>query len=166
MQDVKKSRIFQGLNETQVANLVAAAEPLTFATGDVLVDPERPAERLLVLTRGEASVSVGGRELATVSAPCVVGEMEFLNRTFRPAKVLAKGTMETLSFGFDQLASREADGDVATLKLLANVARVLAARLVAMNEKFTEIAGQLDANDPRTSDLEAFQRQLFSDWDV
>lgn len=166
MEDVTESKIFKGLNETQVANLVAAAERKTFGAGDVLVDPERPEAQLLVLTSGAASVSVGGRELATVSAPGVVGEMEYLNRTFRPAKVVAKEQVEALAFGFDQLAAREGDGDVATLKLFMNVARVLAARLVAMNEKFTEIAGQLDANDPRTTDLEGFQRQLFCDWDV
>lgn len=166
MDDVKNLKVFQGLNETQICNLVAAAENVRFSTGDVLVNPERPAERLLVLTRGEASVSADDRELATVSAPGVIGEMEFLNRSFRPARVVAKSEIEALAFSFEQLNTRIEDADVATLRLFLNVARALSSRLVAMNEKFTEIAERLDTNDPRTSDLEAFQRQLFSDWDV
>lgn len=164
--DLSNLRIFQNMNETQVGNLAGAAEDLRFGVGEVLVDPAHPPERLMIILEGEAKVTEDGRELATVSAPGVIGEMEFLNRTYEPARVVAKTPVRALVLTFEQLEARVADGDVATLEFFTNVARVLAARLVAMNRKFTELADRLDASDPRTSDLQAFQRQLFSDWDV
>lgn len=164
--DFTELRIFDNLNATEVHNLTTAAKQESFSVGDVLVDPEVPAERLLILTEGEAKVTHHGRDLATITAPGVVGEMEFLNRTYRPARVEAKTPIQALAFSFRQLEARVADGDVATLGFFMNIARVLATRLVAMNTKFSELSNELDADDPRTSDLLAFQRQLFCDWDI
>ncbi len=63
---------------------------------------------------------------------------------------------------FETLRERIRDDDTAALKVMFNVARILALRLEAMVDKLVEIeSGSVEV---RSEDLRDFRRKLFSDW--
>ncbi len=166
MPDLSGLSVFKYLSQTQIENLCSAGEPMTFASDDVIRDPSGEHDWVYVLVKGSARVHLDERELAEIHAPGVVGEIEFLCREFQPVKVVAIEPVDAIAFKFDRLEARLADGDGAAMGFMVNVARVLARRLASMNDRFIELADKIEADDPRTSDLVAFQRQLFRDWDT
>jgi CRP-like cAMP-binding protein len=160
--------LFRGLNATQVENFVAACRELEYDAGSEIITRGRHGEAMFVLLEGRLRIflparhGAGARELAQLEAPAVVGEMELLTTQPRAATVQALTHTRLLSIGFDALRSRMDDGDPAALKLVANLARVLATRLNAVNQKLVDIEeGRCEA---RSGELRAFQTKLFSDW--
>ena len=67
-----------------------------------------------------------------------------------------------LCMGFEELRARLADGDVATLKIVAGVAHVLAHRLELCTRKLGEI--ERHSTGPQVDELREFKTKLFSEW--
>lgn len=159
--------VFRGLNATQVENFVAACQDVTRQPGEKLIREGEKEASVYFLFEGRVRILVradgGTRELAEVSAPAVLGEMEFLTGKPRSATVETSSEVRALEIGYDALRARIGDGDPATLKVFFNVSSVLANRLAAMDKKLSEI--ELEQPE-RTADLEAFQRKLYGEWSV
>jgi CRP-like cAMP-binding protein len=159
--------VFRGLNATQVENFIGACTDAARTEGEALIQEGDHEDHVYLLYEGQVAILVDGpdgpRELAAVSAPAVLGEMEFLTGEPRSASVVARTPVRTLEIRFDTLRARLEDGDPGTLKIFYNVATVLAHRLAAMDKKLSEMAS--DAPD-RTADLVAFQHKLFGEWNI
>ena len=110
------------------------------------------------------AVPSGTREidLAKLHAPAVVGELELFTGRPGNASVRALSDARLLAIPHDRVRARIADGDPAVLKVMLAIAKTVAARLVAVTEKFIEI--ETASNTPRADELRAFRTKLFSEW--
>ncbi len=79
----------------------------------------------------------------------------------RLEEILGK-PVSVASVPFGILQDQIRDGDTATLKVMYNVAKVIAGRLAAINDKLSEIRN--GAVEVRSEELRDFQKKLFSDW--
>jgi CRP-like cAMP-binding protein len=160
--------LFRGLNARQVENFVAACREVAYPGGVEVMTRGGRGDALFLLLEGRLRVFLPARrgreeqELAELEAPAVVGEMELLTHQPQSASVRAVTPVRVLSIGFETLRSRMEDGDPAALKLVANVAQVLAGRLAAVNQKLVDI--EEGRCEPRSDELREFQSKLFSDW--
>lgn len=166
--DFNEYPIFRGLNSTQVHNFVAACKDELHPTDTALIEQGKCGDRVYFIYEGQVRIQIGAphdglRELASLSAPAVLGEMEFLTGKPRSASALTITEVRTLSIPFEALQARVDDGDPATLKIFYNVATVVAHRLAEMDKKLSEI--ELEQPE-RTADLESFHRKIFEDWNV
>ena len=159
--------VFKGLNSTQIENFLAACVDAEHEDGVALIQEGDHEDRVYLLYEGQVAIVVGGAdrptELTTLSAPAVLGEMEFLTGAPRSASVITRGTVRTLEIPFDALRARVGDGDPGALKVFYNVATVLAHRLAAMDKKLSEVALETPE---RTADLVAFHNKLFGEWNI
>lgn len=166
--DFNEYPVFKELNPTQVENFVAGCEDETHSSGEVLIRERTAGDRVYFIYEGKVRIQIDTnngepRELAILTAPAVLGEMEFLTGNPRTATVTAVDDVRALTIGFEALRTRVSDGDPATLKVFYNVATVLASRLAEMDKKLSE----LELAEPSTTaDLVAFHRKIFEDWNV
>lgn len=161
--------LFRHLDEGEIAEFVERCEPLELPGGEVFIEEGTVGEKLYFFDAGELEVYVRddtGKEhrLAAISAPAVVGEMEFLTREKRAASVRARTPARGLSLPFDRFFFHLQDGDPSTLRVFFYISQVLAKRLAAMNEKFTELEQQAPGN--RFHELRDFQQQLMTEWSM
>jgi CRP-like cAMP-binding protein len=75
--------------------------------------------------------------------------------------VRAETDVKAWALPFETVRERIRDSDAATLKVMFNVARILAARLSATVDKLAEIESGIEV---RSEDLRDFRKKLFSDW--
>lgn len=158
---------FNGLNQTQIDNFASAADPFAADAGEKLLERGATASRVFFLANGQLRIHVasGSRdeELASVAAPCVVGELELLAGGEHAATVTATNPCSGIVMSYDTFRQRLDDGDPATLRVVYNLSKVLARRLAAMDDRVVKLLSQPD---PRHGDLQALRAKLFGEWSV
>jgi CRP-like cAMP-binding protein len=162
--NLSNSRVFQGLSEAQLEAFLAACKEETIRQGEELIVMGKRGTCVYFLVEGELRVFLPGKDredVARLSPPAVVGEMEFLTGLPRSASVQAATDAKLLSIPFDTLRKRLHDDDISTLKVVHNIATVLALRLSSTMTKLAEIEQTAEA---RPEELLAFRQKLFSDW--
>lgn len=166
MTDYRNFPVFARLNEAELAGFVADCQETTVPAGTVVIHRGALGDRIYYVVEGELEVFLEGDngedlQLAVITAPAVVGELEALTGGPRAANVRARTSARFLEIGFDRIRERFQAGDPATLKVFFHTARVIARRLIAMNEKFAELQHQPEA---RFHDLRDFQEKLLNEW--
>ncbi len=130
-----------GLKAEQLQHLGGMLEGVELAPGDQILGEGIPAKGLFIFREGKLQVTqkAGGqkRRLAELEAPTVVGEVELASGGPSAATVTAVTTASGALLSADAFARLVDAGDPAVAKLLRNVARVLAQRLVATNKRLT-----------------------------
>lgn len=83
--------MFAALSESERAQLLSVARPVTFAEGEAIVRQGATGQSLFVIRRGEARVTLSGTdgEVARLRAGDVLGEMSLLTGEARTATVTA-----------------------------------------------------------------------------
>jgi CRP-like cAMP-binding protein len=157
--------LFEDLSPDEVDSFTAIALERRYGPGERLIAAGGRGTEIYFLLAGELRVfrpnSGGARELAILSPPAVVGEVEFLTGKPRMASVEAVTEARVLAVPFDALRERLKRGDTATLKVMSHVATVLAQRLHSVTEKLTEIEART-----RGEELDDFRKKLFGEWSV
>lgn len=158
------SPIFRGLDPAQVDAVVAECAVRQLASGAVLITRGSHGTAMYFLMSGTLRVSVaeGGQErvLADLTPPAVVGEMEFLTGQERVATVTASETATVLELPFARLRARIDAGDPAHLRVIFNIATVIADRLA----KTVHMLSEVGRDTPHAEELADFKRKLFSEW--
>jgi CRP-like cAMP-binding protein len=137
--------LFQGLERTELLRLAAIAEPRTVSAQSPLFREGEAGDALWVLLSGEVEVvkrdAAGHLQvLATLEAPTVLGEASLLLEDGpRSASALALSDLSLLRIAGTDFRRLLADHDLAALKLTLALARVLALRLVEMNERLVAV---------------------------
>jgi cGMP-dependent protein kinase 2 len=157
--------VFKGLNSTEISNFTAACEEETFAAGTEIITRGARGTKVFFLLQGRLRICVDAgceQVLAELDPGAIFGEMELLTDKPRTASVRAVTDVKAWGLEFETLRERIRDNDTAALKVMFNVARILALRLEAMVDKLVEIeSGTVEL---RSEDLRDFRRKLFSDW--
>jgi CRP-like cAMP-binding protein len=163
---LKDFPVFEPVDAARVEDLSAAGSTRDVAAGgDIIVMGSR-GDSLFLLLEGTVDVLrvEGGveRKLATMEAPAIFGEMEFLTGAPRSATIRATTAAQLWALPIERLRRRLDDGDVAALQLVRGIAVVVAKRLAATVEKLHEI--EKDSPAQRKDELRDFRQKLFFDW--
>lgn len=86
---LKQSPLFEGLSRKQLTKLARLTDDLEVPAGTVLCEQGRRGREFFVITEGEATVTRGGKAIATVGAGDFFGEIALLERVVRTATVTA-----------------------------------------------------------------------------
>lgn len=131
--------LFAGLTPEQVAALVAVGRERELPPGAALVEEGQPAGELLVVLEGEVEIATGDGRVEVVlgrrGPGTVIGEVALVDDGVRSATVRALTPVRVRVWPYSRLQVTapsepgEAVLEAAKLRLLANLARVLAARL-------------------------------------
>lgn len=124
---------FAALDRAAVSKLLRAGEWRDYADGDLLArEGERP-ERLILLSRGEASVRLGAQEIARLGPGRFVCEISFITHKPANASVHAAGPLRCLTWERQALERRLArDRDLCAV-MNAAIGGNLAAKLSTQN---------------------------------
>ncbi len=132
--------ILAGLPEEALGIVAAMTEEVAFPAGSVVFRQGDPADRLYFLARGQASIHVSladGRSwrLATISPGVGFGEMALLDGKPRSAEIRADTDLVCRTLALKRLDQLKADHPEVLTGILANLARILSARLRKANDE-------------------------------
>lgn len=89
---------FHHLRARELATIGRTADLIRRTAGTRLIEEGRRGTECFVVLDGEASVTVGGEEVARLGRGAVVGEIAILDRVPRTASVTAVGDVELAVF--------------------------------------------------------------------
>jgi len=157
---------FENLDEAQVADFCAACKRTQRVAGEELITRGEKGGTFFFLLEGEVEVYLpearGRQVLCTISAPAVLGEIEFLTGKPRTASVCALSDVTLLGISFEALRGRVANGDPGTLQLFVVLSEILARRLTRTTEMLAELEASVPGHQRR--ELQDFRSKLLSDW--
>jgi CRP/FNR family transcriptional regulator, cyclic AMP receptor protein len=127
-----------GANDAALDKIFAALPIATYRAGEAILTAGSKTGRLLILKTGAVAILKGPIEIARVKEPgAVIGELSALLNQPHTADVMA---LEDSQFRVADAALLEKD-PIAVL----HVARILAQRLVAIDDGFVELKRQIQA---------------------
>jgi CRP-like cAMP-binding protein len=154
---------FAGLSEAELQNLSAALSRVTVRSGQNLItEGESRVEKqgLFVMLEGSVEVFKKGRLLTKIGPGTVFGEVELLTRVVPTATVKATEDLTLLWLSRDKFDEMVRAGNIAVLRLIHNVARVLANRLRATDERAVALVPE-----SKQQELGEIRGKILRDWD-
>jgi len=157
--------IFRGLSPTEAQAIVAIAEDHLVKKSDPIFGEGDPGDGIYVLLQGTVSIrkqdaSGGQQELAKLGDGSVLGEMSLIaGDAPRSASAVATTDARLLKISGTRFSKLLAADDRAALKVIRNLAQVMARRLHLMGEKVVELADK----GKKKEELADFQR-ILNNW--
>ena len=128
--------IFQGLTVPEAAEFFEVALEQTIEKGRTVFREGDEGDALYVILSGEVSITKKSVELATLSTHAVVGEMSLVSPgDTRSSTALAKTDIAVLKIPSKRVQKLIKGDHLASLKVVANLAQVMAQRLGAINDR-------------------------------
>lgn len=128
--------IFQGLTVPEAAEFFEVALEQTIEEGRTVFREGDDGDALYVILSGDVAITKKGVELATLSTHAVVGEMSLVSPgDTRSATAMAKSDLSVLKIPSRRVQKLIKGDNLAALKVVANLAQVLAQRLAAINDR-------------------------------
>ncbi len=95
---------FSGLDDSQIARMLKAADWKDYKTGDVLTRQDAPVDALYFLCSGRANVEVDGKLITHLEKGSFIGEIAYLTGNPATAKVTIDEPARTLAFSKMRMA--------------------------------------------------------------
>ncbi len=170
--DLRSVGFFEFLSPEELVEFAEASELVTYTPGETLIEEGSEPSSLFVLTFGHVEVSKripghGERILAEIDAAnekTVVGERGLLDSRGASATVRAKGEVEAIKIPREKFRAMISAGNPAAYKLATRITRILARRLVRLDEEVVETIRELE--DRGETDLDVFRDKLVTEWTV
>lgn len=89
---------FTGLDDSQIARLLAAGEFVDLAGGTTLAEENRALDKIYFICSGRVAITIAGREVSYVESGSFIGEVAFLTETPATATAIAEGGVRALAF--------------------------------------------------------------------
>jgi len=138
--DIAEQELLAGLGAEEMAALTSSMVGREYRIGDRLISAGDPASSVMFVASGVVSVRLhSGVRLATLAAGMAVGEMALLE-TSRSADVWADTHVACLELSLDAFNGFRDRHPRAGEKIMANLARLLAKRLIVANHKIEVLA--------------------------
>lgn len=122
---LRRVPLFSELAPSDLQRIANIANERAYPDGATIVTQGEPGEEMYIITTGEVSVKVTGKEVARRKVGEVVGEMSIISREPRVASLLAVGEVRTLYITREQFESLLRERPEVSL----GVMQVLCARL-------------------------------------
>ena len=90
--------VFTGLDDAQIAQLLAAGEFCEVADGMALAEEDQALNRLFFICAGRVKVTIADRQVSHLERGTFVGEVAFLTERPATATVIAEGAVRALVF--------------------------------------------------------------------
>ena len=140
VQALMSTALGKELTHAEAETLVAASESRRVPNGAVLFEAGAPGDTLFVILTGSLEVWIGkplagGTKIATLGAGQVVGELEVMTRSARVASLAAAEDTQVIAMPAAKLNHMLEENDPAATKLVLTIARTLARRLAAVNQR-------------------------------
>lgn len=163
-QQLMQLPLCQGLTEAEAAVVSGICEEASIRAGHTLFREGEPGDAIYAVLDGDLEVvkahGDAAQVLARVGPGAVLGEMSLLGANAqRSATVVATSDARLLKIPAAQFSRLIERDDVAALKVVLNVARVMSSRLQKANEKMMELASKAQ----RKEELLDFQK-ILSHW--
>ncbi len=115
-------RLFSGLSRKELSKVARAVDELSLPAGKELVVQDAAGHECFVIVEGEASVQIGGVEVATLGPGDHFGELALLDGGPRTATVVATTPVQVLVIGQREFAAVIDDVPELARKLLQSLA--------------------------------------------
>lgn len=139
---LKRSDIFNGLTEEQLARVIDLAQPQVFAEGQTILEEDQRGTRCYFMTAGRVDIEIrapfpgrGPQKIATVKAGEMFGELSLVDGFLRSASARAIEPTEVLAFDNSALEGLMDDDPRIGYRIMRNIANVLSARIRTTNMK-------------------------------
>lgn len=148
----------RGLSSAEAKELASIAEEASAAKGTKLFDEGAAGDSIVVLLEGNVDITKSGQSLAQLGEGSVFGELALLGEGGkRTATATAMSDAKLLKIDAKKFQALLAANNLAALKVVNNLARVMSKRLIAMNEKLIE------GKSGKKEELQDFQK-ILSNW--
>jgi CRP-like cAMP-binding protein len=97
-------RAFEGLDDTQIAKLLRAADWRDFAVADIVTRQDAPVDALYFILSGRARVEVDGHAVAHLESGAFIGEIAYLTGNAATARVTIEEPARLLAFSRMRMA--------------------------------------------------------------
>jgi CRP-like cAMP-binding protein len=139
---LKRSDMFAGLTEEQLARLVALATSHTYAEGDVIVEEDQKGARVYFVSSGRVDIEIrppfsgrAAQKIATIKSGESFGELSLVDGFLRSATARAIERVEVVAFENTALEKLMEDDPRIGFRIMRNIASVLSARIRTTNMK-------------------------------
>ena len=142
--DLKRVPLFSDLNKRQLKRIGSDFRERSFKPGTSVVrQGEMSGIGFFVITAGDASVTVDGREVATLGPGDHFGELALISERTRAATVTAETRLECLEITFWDFRRIAKDNPDITWKLLQQVAGLLIDERLGRAQAFVHGSGRV-----------------------
>jgi CRP/FNR family transcriptional regulator, cyclic AMP receptor protein len=117
--------LFRGFSRRQVQALLRAADEVEFLAGTTIIEEGEIGEDFHLLLEGQATVSVGGRQVSRAKPGDYFGEMALIDRGIRSATVTADTDVGTLRLASKDFLALVDDDPRIARRLLVELCRRL-----------------------------------------
>lgn len=153
IEDLMSSSLGNLLTTDDAKHLVAKATQKKVRSGEHLFVAGDPGDALAVVISGALEVilgqpSTGATVVATVGPGQLVGELEVMTKSLRVATLAATADTEVLLLSGDTLQAMLNENHPAATKVMTYIAKTLARRLAAVNQRIIERAPKPPAPEP------------------
>ena len=164
-----KCPLLKGLSSAERTELLGLTEQHRYSPGEVILAEGASTQSIWIVLTGECrasktTIAESEKELATIEAGGVFGEMSFFNPAPHSASIKALTAVETLALPREKYDLLLRVGSLAAYKLSYNTMGVLAERLRRMDEW---VAGRLEKSNGSPEHHEEwldFQSKLYAGW--
>jgi CRP-like cAMP-binding protein len=141
---LRKLSIFKDLEADHIQRLARLSTSKVFEAGQVIYEEGSPSDEMLVLLQGRIIASSrGGAELAEIEPGTSTGEMGVLTDQPRSAKITAIEKCIAVVFSKTQMTAALSSNSLMSLRLHANMVKLISDRLTAANNKIDELQKRL-----------------------
>lgn len=141
---LRKLNIFKDLEADHIQRLARLSTSKVFEAGQVIYEEGSPSDEMLVLLQGRIIASSrGGAELAEIEPGTSTGEMGVLTDQPRSAKITAIEKCIAVVFSKTQMTAALSSNSLMSLRLHANMVKLISDRLTAANNKIDELQKRL-----------------------
>ncbi|MCO5165793.1 MAG: cyclic nucleotide-binding domain-containing protein [Planctomycetes bacterium] len=139
---LKRSDIFGGLSDEQLARVLELARPQVFSEGQTIIEEDQRGTDCHFLLAGRVDIEIrapfagrGPQRIATLKVGEMFGELSLVDGFLRSATARAVEPTEVLSFENTALEALMEQDPRIGYRIMRNVANVLAARMRTTNMK-------------------------------
>jgi len=159
----------RGLSRAELLRVAEAGRVERWPRGATVMEEGAQGPRVVVLLEGRVDVvkrDADGQDrvLAEVGAGGVLGEMALLHDEPRSATVRAAESLRVFAIDRHTFQEMIEDGDPAALKMGFAIARVLAGRVLALNDKIVDLLARVP-DEPPIQELAEYRNKLLTRWD-
>ncbi|OLT61016.1 pentapeptide repeat-containing protein [Moorena bouillonii] len=135
-QGIKKTLLMiEELSDRDVEWMIATGSKKEIIADTTLIEEGKEIDALYIVSEGQFTVSVGGRNIAELSGGEVVGEMSFLKRSLPSATVTAITNSEVWSISRQQLQDKLQQDTSFSSRFYKAISSILADRLLGQSHQ-------------------------------